>query len=322
MTVGDYGEFLAVSREILLHRPAGAAEELGLDEALTTPGSPEAEIAGYAFLEAQGFTGATSSTLSRIALADPALDNATGDLAHLPLAWPLDATPSSGWIAFGSTTDRALVDLPERGLVALPCSVAPNGRMGLVEDDYAHLVVINPAGGDVLVPEATMRLLRPAMLARVRLGAAAEILGAADRMLEDALRYTQTRIQFGRPIATFPAIRDLLAWGATERHQLREFLAYCWSLQPLSSPDENLSEIAKALAGTCGLKIAQATMQATGAMAFTAEYGHGALHRRILALDAAAGSCATLNREIGARARSTGEIPSYFSLDQLAASLS
>jgi hypothetical protein len=34
-----------------------------------------------------------------------------------------------------------------------------------------------------------------------------------------------------------------------------------------------------------------------------------------------AGSCSTLNREIGARARSTGEVPSYFSLDQLAASL-
>jgi hypothetical protein len=319
--VDDYDEFLQVAREILLHRPAAAEEELGLDEVLTTPGSPEAEVAGYAFLEAQGFTGATSSTLSRIALADPALGAATGHPARLPLAWPLDPTPGSSWIAFGPTTDRALVDLPERGLVSLPCSVAPPGRNGLLVDDYAHIVVIDPAAGDVLVPEATMRPLRRAILARVRLGSAAEILGAADRMLEDALRYTQTRIQFGRPIATFPAIRDLLAWAATERYQLREFLAYCWSLQPLSSPDENLSEIAKALAGTCGLKIAQATMQATGAMAFTAEYSHGALHRRILALDVAAGSCSTLNREIGARARSTGEVPSYFSLDQLAASL-
>jgi hypothetical protein len=320
--VGPYDEFLRVSREILTHRPAGAAQELGLGELLDGPPSPESECAGYAFLEAQGFTGTSSTSPSRIALADPALSGAAAShAAKRPLAWPMDPTPSTAWIAFGSISDRVIVDVPDRGLVDLSCLAAPNGRQGLVEDDYAHIVVVDPASGDVLVPESEMRLLRGAVLARVRLGAAAEILGAADRMLEDALHYTQARVQFGRPIATFPAIRDLLAWAATERHQLREFLAYCWSLQPLSSPDENLSEIAKALAGTCGMRIAQATMQATGAMAFTAEYNHGALYRRILALDAAAGSCAELNHVIGARARTTGEVPSYLSLEQLAASL-
>jgi hypothetical protein len=320
--VGDYDEFLRVSREILAHRPADAAQELGLDELLDGPPSPEAEVAGYAFLEAQGFRATTSTTLSRIALADPLLRGAARHLATLPLAWPVDGTSAATWIAFGSSPNRVIVDVPDRGLVDLPCVASPNERQGLVDDDYAHLVVIDPASGDVVVPEAKVQQLRGAMLARVRLGAAAEILGAADRMLEDALRYTAARVQFGRPIATFPAIRDLLAWAATERHQLREFLASCWSLEPLSSPDEHLSEIAKALAGTCGMKIAQATMQATGAMAFTDEYNHGALYRRILALDAAAGSCAALNRVIGARARSTGEVPSHLSLEQLASSLS
>jgi hypothetical protein len=320
--VGDYEEFLRVSRDILTSRQGDATKDLGLDELLDRPNDPSAEVAGYAYLEAQGFTASVSSVLSRVALADPVLGGIATHLTSIPLAWLVDDRVVPTWVVFGDPTDQVLVDLPDRGLVAVPCSAAPAASSGLIEDTYAHLVIVDPIGGEVLVPESTMRERRSAILARQRLGAAAEMLGAADRMIEDALRYTEGRIQFGRPLATFPAIRDLLAWAATERHQLREYLATCWSLTPLTSPADDLSAIAKALAGVCGLKIAQATMQATGAMAFTAEYGHGALYRRILALDTVAGSCTVLNRQIGAKARLTGELPSLFRLDQLATSLS
>jgi Acyl-CoA dehydrogenase, C-terminal domain len=319
--MNDYLAFVEVARDILAERPEHAFAELGLDEILSDPDSPEAEFAGYAFLEAQGFSGATTSALSRVALNDPMIQDAFGDQAPLPLALPLDGTASDSWMAFGPPSNEVLVDIPERGLVRTSCSPAPDARSALISDDYAHVVQLNSTTESVLLPEPQMKSLRAALTARLRFGAAAEMLGACDRMLEDALIYTQARTQFGKTIASFQSMRDLLAWASTERHQLRELLTCCWSLQPLRSPDGGLAVVAKALAGTCSLRIAQLTLQATGAIAFTAPHDHSGHHRRILALNVVAGTSAELQREIGAAARQSGTVPSLFSLDQLATSL-
>jgi hypothetical protein len=319
--VNDFLAFVETARAVLSDRPERAFAELGLDELLSDPDSPEAEFAGYAFLEAQGYSGTTTSVLSRIALNDPMIHQTIDDQGDLPLALPLEAVGASLWMLFGPPPNEVIVDIPERGLVKATYSVVPDVRSALISDSYAHVVHIDSAAGKILLSESQMRPLRPAVTARIRLGAAAEILGACDRMLEDAVAYTQARSQFGKPIASFQSMRDILAWASTERHQLRELLSCCWSLEPLRSPDDELAAIAKALAGTCGLRIAQLTLQATGAIAFTAPHGHAGHNRRILALNAVAGSPAELQREIGAAARRSGVVPSLFSLDQLAASL-
>ena len=319
--MNDYIAFREVAREILTKRPTQAFAELGLSELLADPSSPEAEFAGFAFLEAQGFTGAVTPALSRIALSDAILHNAVERLTDLPLALPLKGTESAIWMIFGSPSNEVIADIPRCGLVATTCSLLPEVRKELVSDAYAHIVRVDVAEGQVLVPDNQMQALRPAITARVRLSAAAEILGACDRMLEDAVSYTQARTQFGKTIASFQAIRNILAWASTERQQLRELLSCCWSLQPLRSPDVELAAVAKALAGSCGMRIAQATLQATGAIAFTAPPSHGGHHRRILALDAIGGSSSELHREIGEAARTSGIVPSHFSLDQLAASI-
>jgi hypothetical protein len=313
--------FVEVARSILCERPSQAFAELGLDELLCDPDSPEAEFAGYAFLEAQGFTGAITSVLSRVALNDPTVRNAVDERATVPLALPLEGVESSTWMVFGPLSDEVIVDIPTRGLVQATCTLVPDIRSGLIDDSYAHVVQLDPATGKVLLPEPQMKPLRPAIGARVRLGAAAEILGACDRMLEDAVTYTQDRTQFGKTIASFQSMRDILAWASTECHQLRELLSCCWSLRPLRYPDVEIAVVAKALAGTCGLRVAQLTLQATGAIAFTAPHDHASHNRRILALNSVGGSSAELQRKIGAAARKSGVVPSLFSLGQLATSL-
>jgi hypothetical protein len=319
--VNDYLAFVEVARSILSERPEQAFAELGLGELLSDPDSPEAEFAGYAFLEAQGFSGATTAALSRVALNDPVIQGAINGRGTLPLALPLEDVGPSVWMVFGPPPNEVLVDIPERGLVKATCSLAPDVRSALISDSYAHVVQLDSTVGSVLLPELQMKPLRPAITARIRFGAAAEMLGACDRMLEDAVVYTQARSQFGKSIASFQSMRDILAWASTERHQLRELLSCCWSLQPLRSPDVEIAAVAKALAGHCGLRIAQLTLQATGAIAFTAPHGHTGHNRRILALNAVAGSSAELQREIGAAARQSGTVPSLFSLDELATSL-
>lgn len=319
--MNDYVAFVEVARSILSERPEQAFTELGLDEVLGDPHSPEAEFAGYAFLEAQGFTGATTSTLSRVALNEPVIQDAIDGLGTLPLALLLGDVGPSLWMAFGPPSNEVIVDIPECGLVKATCSLAPDVRSALISDSYAHVVQLDSTAGSVLLPELQMKPLRPAITARIRFGAAAEMLGACDRMLEDAVMYTQARSQFGKTIASFQSMRDILAWASTERHQLRELLSFCWSLQPLRLPDGEIAAVAKALAGTCGLRIAQLTLQATGAIAFTAPHGHAGHNRRILALNAVGGSSAELQREIGAAARQSGVVPALFSLDELATSL-
>jgi hypothetical protein len=319
--VNDYLAFVEVARSILTDRPEQAFAELGLDELLRDTNSPEAEFAGYAFLEAQGFSGATTAALSRIALNDPTIHDAIDGRRTLPLALMLGGLGSEIWMVLGPPPSEVIVDIPERGLVHATCSSVPGARSALISDSYAHVVQLDSAAGSVLLPEPQMKSLRPAMTARIRFAAAAEILGASDRMLEDAVVYTQARTQFGKTIASFQSMRDILAWAATERHQLRELLSCCWSLQPLRSPDVELAAVAKALAGTCGLRIAQLTLQATGAIAFTAPHDHPGHNRRVLALNGVGGSSAELQREIGAAARQSGTVPSLFSLDELAASL-
>jgi hypothetical protein len=317
----DYVSFVEVARTILSERPDKAFTELGLDELLLDPDSAEAEFAGYAFLEAQGFSGAATWALSRVGLNDPVLHDVLDRQDALPLALPLENSGSSIWMVFGPPSNEVVVDIPSRGLLKTICSFVPDVRSALIGDTYAHVVKLDAGEGKVLLTEPQMKPLRPAITARIRLGAAAEILGACDRMLEDAVIYTQARSQFGKTIASFQSMRDILAWASTECHQLREFLCFCWSLQPLRSPNADIAAVAKALAGTCGLRIAQSTLQATGAIAFTAPHGHSGHHRRILALDGVAGSSAELQREIGTAARQSGIIPPLFGLDELADSI-
>lgn len=319
--MNDFLAFVEVARSILTERPDQAFVELGLDELLHDSDSPESEFAGYAFLEAQGFTGATTPALSRIALNDPTVRDAIGGRGELPLALPLEGPEAPVWMVFGPPPNEVIVDVPGRGLVETTATLVPDVRSGLIDDRYAHVVQLDPDAGNVVLPEHQMKPLRAAVTARIRFGAAAEMLGACDRMLEDAVTYTQARIQFGKTIASFQSMRDILAWASTERHQLRELLTCCWSLQPLRMPDVEIAAVAKALAGECGLRIAQLTLQATGAIAFTAPNDHASHNRRILALNGVGGSSAELQREIGAAARKTGVVAPLFSLDQLATSL-
>src|SRR5207244_11410924 len=53
-------------------------------------------------------------------------------------------------------------------------------------------------------------------LSVARIHTAARSVGLARGALEDSVVYAQTRVQFGRPIGDFQAIRFTLAWMATE----------------------------------------------------------------------------------------------------------
>ncbi len=251
--------------------------------------------AAFAVAEAQGRAGAVTGVVSRIALAG--------------LTFPEAAEFSTGVGRHSGDAARLaglLGSRREAGLVVLACNGAAVGlpRLELNEVDspldpaYLTVFSVEPGSAPALdLPELAD------VLARARLACAAEMLGACEAMLTDAVAYTAARRQFGAALASFQAVAHSLAWAATEIHQLRALLRVSLAGDAIRVPDHTLAAATKSLAGTVSSRVAQTTLQVTGGMGFTWDYSHNARHRRVLALEVMAGSTAALDLELGRRLR-------------------
>jgi len=127
------------------------------------------------------------------------------------------------------------------------------------------------------------------------------LVGSARAMLALARQHAVDRVQFGRPIASFQAVR----------HRLAETLvAIDGAEAPLLAATIDLGcLLAKAAAGHAALAAAKHCQQVLGGIGFTAEHD---LHRhvqRVLVLDGLLGTARELTREAGALVRSRGSAP-------------
>jgi hypothetical protein len=123
------------------------------------------------------------------------------------------------------------------------------------------------------------------------------LVGASRAMLALARRHALDRVQFGRPVASFQAIR----------HRLAETLVAVEgaeaTLVAAAEPDDLGFLLAKAAAGQAALTAARHCQQVLGGIGFTAEHE---LHRHVkrsLVLDGMLGSARELTREAGATLR-------------------
>jgi hypothetical protein len=130
------------------------------------------------------------------------------------------------------------------------------------------------------------------------------LVGAGRAMLSLARQHALDRSQFGRPVASFQAIR----------HRLAETLvglegAEATLVAAAAEPDDLSFLLTKAAAGQAALTAARHCQQVLGGIGFTAEHE---LHRhikRVLVLDAMLGSSRELTREAGAALRGKGFAP-------------
>jgi hypothetical protein len=130
------------------------------------------------------------------------------------------------------------------------------------------------------------------------------LVGASRAMLSLARTHALDRVQFGKPVASFQAIR----------HRLAETLVAIEGAEATlqaaaAEPDELSFLLAKAAAGQAALTAARHCQQVLGGIGFTAEHE---LHRhvkRTLVLDGMLGSARELTREAGARLRAKGFAP-------------
>jgi alkylation response protein AidB-like acyl-CoA dehydrogenase len=151
-------------------------------------------------------------------------------------------------------------------------------------------VVAEPLGG-----EAIRRLTTVGTLL-----AAAEAVGAAGRMLEDACRYAAERRQFGRTIGSFQALRHLLA-----DMYVRQASSWSSVLYAAAALDEDAAEaprtvsIAKAYVSRAAREVAHGAMQVFGGIAVTAEHPAHRFLRRIVVRERQFGDAAHHERALG-----------------------
>jgi hypothetical protein len=243
--------------------------------------------------------------------------------------------------ASGRVLDLALVELgwPEL-LTAFP-GVAVPLAFGLLGETGAHAPLLNDvllhaagqrAGGTVPMPyaggswvvwdrcdlggqaldgELPLRpcpapsplSMDPSVLAAGQRALGWWLTGLGRAMLTLARSHALDRVQFGRPIASFQAVR----------HRLAETLVALdgaeATLLAASGSDQASSMLAKAAAGYAALTAARHCQQVLGGIGFTAEHGLHRHVRRALVLDGLLGSARELTREAGLLLRREGRAP-------------
>jgi alkylation response protein AidB-like acyl-CoA dehydrogenase len=263
-------------------------------------------------LEQMGRTLLPSPFFGTIATAVPALLEAGDDALRarwLPAIAAGEATATVAWTEHRSEWDAADVSTAAAGggsdgwrLTGEKSWVVDGATASLLlvaardgADTLALFAVESGAAGLSVAPQKTMdatrRLARltldgvhatrlPGDAAAIRrahdmalTALAVEQVGLAQRCLEMAVDYAQTRVQFGRPIGSFQAIKhkcaDMMVQAETAR-SAAWYAAWCASEAP-----ERLSEAAAAAAAYCGeaaFAAAAENVQIHGGIGFTWEH--------------------------------------------------
>ncbi|MFT7840600.1 acyl-CoA dehydrogenase family protein [Saccharothrix sp. BKS2] len=114
-----------------------------------------------------------------------------------------------------------------------------------------------------------------AALDRGRMSVAAGCVGAARGALEAAVGYAKQREQFGKPIASFQLVQELLADMAVETDAARLLTWRCADLADRGEPFGTEASMAKLYASEASVRVADRAVQVFGGYGYTDEYPVG-----------------------------------------------
>jgi hypothetical protein len=149
----------------------------------------------------------------------------------------------------------------------------------------------------------------PAALALGQLALGHELLGAGRTMLELARTHALERMQFGRPIGSFQAVRHRLAESLVALEASAALLDAAWD-----DPSPVIAAMAKAFAGRSARTVARHCQQVLAGIGFTTEHPFQRSIRRTIVLDQLLGAGTVLTRTLGADMLSNATLPAAFRL--------
>jgi hypothetical protein len=194
----------------------------------------------------------------------------------------------------------------------LRCTTLPaeraelTSRAGLDPDAGYHVVELDltKAGGVALAPSGWDNAVA---LARRAIGY--EMAGASRAMLELACAHAMDRIQFGKPIASFQAVRHHLAEALVAIEALEATLAAA-----VDNPNTMSAAVAKAVAGNAARNVAAHCQQVLAGMGFTTDHPFHRYLKRTMVLEGLLGSAEGIESDIGRTLLATRRVPTLIEL--------
>ncbi|MGH7813649.1 MAG: acyl-CoA dehydrogenase family protein [Candidatus Binataceae bacterium] len=133
-------------------------------------------------------------------------------------------------------------------------------------------------------------------------GLTAELVGTAQRALEMSIEYAKTRVQFGKPIGSFQAVKHKCVDMMVAVENARSLAYYAaWTVDTNNPEAATAVPMAKAYASDMAKNVTSDAIQVHGGIGFTWEHDMHLFHRRALAGEANFGN-APAHRETVARA--------------------
>jgi alkylation response protein AidB-like acyl-CoA dehydrogenase len=166
------------------------------------------------------------------------------------------------------------------------------------------LGLLQVTGEDIDTTAEVIAVEWASALALGRLALAHELVGASRTMLELARQHALDRVQFGRPIGSFQAIRHRLAETLVGIEMAEAALDAAWL-----DRSADTAAMAKAVAGRQGRTTARHCQQVLAGIGFTAEHPLHRYVRRTLVLDGLLGTAASITRALGAAMVASRELP-------------
>ena len=111
------------------------------------------------------------------------------------------------------------------------------------------------------------------LLDRAATLAGAEMLGAADRVLSMTVDYAKDRVQFGKPIGSFQAVKHMLADALVDVEGMRSTVYYAAWCAAAGDRDRSLAaSMAKAWCSDASRRVMATGLQVHGGIGFTWEH--------------------------------------------------
>ena len=268
---------------------------------------------------ALGATNATATALDDVLLAALGLEPRADLAVALP---PFAAWDPPGRIEAGDLRARALATAraadaaellvvcgapSEPWCVAIPAAIAERSAVhGL--DPAAGFVSVRVQGGAA----GATRLDAAAWRSAVALGRRAvahQIAGASRAMLDLACAHAKERVQFGRPIARFQAVRHRLADALVAVEALEATLGAA-----REEPNADTAALAKAVAGRSARTVATHCQQVLAGIGFTTEHSFHRFLKRSLVLEGLFGSADEIAADAGRRLLAARRVPTLIEL--------
>jgi hypothetical protein len=311
-------------RAAITHAQSSAKDDADIDTVLARLGWLEMldDEPGEAIAVVFGALGATNATATAL---DDVIVSALGQKPRADLAVllpPFAAWDPPGRIDEGEIRARSLATAraARAGEILVVCGTAEEPRAipvpirdcevravsGIDPQAGLHVVGVQGSAADAA------RIDPAAWQSAVALGrraAAHQIAGAGRAMLDLARAHALDRVQFGRPIAQFQAVRHRLADALVALEALEAALT--------AAKEEGNSEtaaLAKAIAGRTAHTVARHCQQVLAGIGFTMEHPFHRFLKRALALEGLFGSADEIVLSVGRWLLAERRVPTLIEL--------